>query len=157
MPTPLIDDPGLNSLRRWAELLDSAFRFPGTRARFGLDPIVGLVPGIGDLVSPIFAILILFHAVRLRVPRVVLLRMILNALIDFGIGTIPVVGDAFDFAWKSNAWNMTLLETHAGGLRRPSAGDWLFVSLCALFVFAATAIPTIIIVWITVSIGRRLI
>jgi hypothetical protein len=150
----LIDDPGLEALRRWADILDSAFRVPGTRnARFGLDPIVGLIPGLGDLVSPIFAVLILFHAVRLRVPRVVVLRMILNALIDLGVGTIPVFGDAFDFLWKSNAWNLRLLETHAGGLRGPSAADWLFVSVCALVLLGLAMIPVLLILWI----GRRLL
>jgi hypothetical protein len=153
-PTPLIDDPGLEALRRWADILDSAFRVPGTRnARFGLDPIVGLIPGFGDLVSPIFAILILFHAVRLRVPRVVVLRMIINALVDLGVGAIPVFGDAFDFLWKSNVWNLRLLETHAGGLRGPSAADWLFVSVCALVLLGLAMIPVLLVVWI----GRQLI
>jgi Domain of unknown function (DUF4112) len=153
-PTPLIDDPGLQALRRWADILDNAFRVPGTRnARFGLDPIVGLIPGIGDLVSPIFAILILFHAVRLRVPRVIVVRMILNAVIDLGVGAIPVLGDTFDFLWKSNAWNLRLLETHAGGLRHPSAGDWLFVSLCALVLLGIAMIPVLLALWI----GRRLL
>ena len=153
---PTIEDPGLRALRRWAELLDNAFGVPGTRARFGLDPIIGLLPGIGDAVSPIFAILILFHAVRLRVPRVVLARMILNALIDAGVGALPVVGDAFDFVWKANAWNLRLLETHAHGLRRPSAGDWLFVLLCILVLAGLALLPLLLIAWLFAELGARI-
>jgi len=140
-------------LRRWADLLDSAFRVPGTRFRFGLDPIIGLIPGLGDMVSPVMALLILSYGVRVRVPKVVLARMVLNALIDAGVGAIPVLGDAFDFAWKSNDWNLALLERHARPGTRASAGDWLFVSLCALVLFGLALLPVLVIVWI----GRKLV
>ena len=153
---PPIDDPGLAALRRWAALLDSAFRVPGTGARFGLDPIVGLIPGLGDLVSPIFAILILFHAVRLRVPRVIVLRMIFNAVIDMIVGAIPVLGDAFDFVWKSNEMNLNLLDTHAYGRRTPTAGDWLFVSLCILVLAGVALLPLILIFLVFAQIGSRI-
>ncbi|HEX5473582.1 MAG TPA: DUF4112 domain-containing protein [Vicinamibacterales bacterium] len=141
MPPP---DRAVAALRRWATLLDSAFRVPGTRLTFGLDPLAGLVPGIGDLVSPIFAVLVLLHAVRLRIPRIVLVRMVLNALIDAGIGAIPIAGDAFDFVWKSNERNLTLLERHAQGGTRGTAFDWLFVALCALVVIVAALVPLVV-------------
>lgn len=143
----------IEDLRRWAALLDSAFRVPGTKMRFGLDPIIGLIPGLGDMVSPAMAVLILWHGARVKVPKVVLARMVINALIDAGVGTIPVIGDLFDFGWKSNQWNLELLERHAQGNRQPSAGDWLFVSLCALVLFALALLPVLFVVWI----GRRLI
>ena len=87
----------LAALRRWSVLLDSAFRVPGTQMTFGLDPIIGLIPILGDLTTPIFAGLLLLHAVRLKIPRVVQLRMVLNAAIDLAVGLIPVAGDLFDF------------------------------------------------------------
>jgi hypothetical protein len=140
-------------LRRWADLLDRAFVIPGTSVRFGLDAVIGLVPGIGDLASPILTLAMLWHAAKLRVPKVVLARMVLNALIDASVGAIPFLGDIFDFAWKSNDWNLALLERHARPGTQPSAADWLFVSLCAIVIFAIALLPVLLVVWI----GRRLV
>jgi hypothetical protein len=140
-------------LRRLVVLFDSAFRVPGTRIRFGIDPIIGLIPGLGDMTSPVIATLIIWQATRLRVPKIVLVRMALNALIDAGVGAIPVVGDLFDFGWKSNDWNLSLLERHARPGTQPSAGDWLFVLLCAVVLFALAMLPVLLILWI----GRQLI
>ncbi len=139
----------LERLRRWARLFDAAFRIPGTEFRFGLDPLVGLVPGIGDLASPLLTIAILWQAAQLRVPKIVLTRMVLYALIDAGVGAIPVVGDAFDFAWRANEWNMALLERHAMDGRPATSGDYLFVSLCVLFVVAAALLP-LVVIWLGV-------
>ena len=83
----------LAALRRLAELLDSAFIVPGTTYRIGLDPIIGLVPWVGDLVSPVFTIALLWQARDVRVPKVVLARMIFNAAVDGIIGAIPFAGD----------------------------------------------------------------
>jgi hypothetical protein len=143
----------LDWLRRWARLFDSAFRIPGTNITFGLDPLIGLVPGIGDLTSPLFSLLIIWHAGKLRVPKVVLIRMAINALIDAVGGALPIVGDAFDFAWKANEWNMALLERHQTPGQRASSADWVFVSLCAVLVIAAALIPLLVawlaIVWLS--------
>ena len=79
----------LAALRKWSVLLDSAFRVPGTNVTFGLDPILGLIPGLGDLTSPVFAAWLLVHAVRMRIPRVIQVRMLINAAIDVVIGLIP--------------------------------------------------------------------
>ena len=138
------DDRAVAALRKWSVLLDSAFRVPGTRVTFGLDPLLGLVPGLGDLTTPLFSALLLLHAVRLRIPRVVLLRMLINAAIDFGVGAIPVVGDFFDFTWKANVRNLALLERHARPGTAPSAGDWVFVLLVIVVLLALTAIPILI-------------
>ena len=83
---------------------------PGTSFRFGLDPILGLVPGLGDLVSPLFTVGLIWQARDLGIPRVVLLRMIFNVAIDTLVGLVPLLGDLFDFAWKSNNMNLALLE-----------------------------------------------
>lgn len=126
---PVEDDRGTRELlRRWAFLLDNAFGIPGTRLRVGLDPILGLLPGVGDLATPIFSVLLFVHAARVGVPRIVLARMVLNAAIDGVVGAVPVLGDLFDAGWKANARNLALLERHATpGARRSTAGDWLVV------------------------------
>jgi uncharacterized protein DUF4112 len=138
----------LDRLRRWARVFDSAFRVPGTRFTFGIDPIIGLIPGIGDLASPILTVLIVWQAAAMRVPRVVLVRMVLNALIDALVGTIPVAGDLFDFAWKANDWNLALLERHAMPGTPASAADWLFVIGCVAVVVIAAALPLVVFVWL---------
>jgi hypothetical protein len=139
-------DEGLRiqRLQRWARLLDSAFRVPGTTFRFGLDPLVGLVPGIGDLVSPIFGVVLIWHAAALRVPKVVIARMAMNAIIDGVVGAVPVLGDALDFVWHANEWNMALLERHAMPGRPASSGDYLFIIFCGVFVVVAAVIPLLV-------------
>lgn len=146
----------LAALRKVAELLDSALVVPGTSYRVGLDPILGLIPGLGDLVSPLFTIAILWQARDLRVPRVVQLRMIVNVAIDAMLGAVPFVGDLFDFAWKANLRNLALVERHAAGARRASAGDWLFASLVMLLVVTIALVPFVIAGWLVAAIGRRL-
>jgi hypothetical protein len=136
----------LAALKHFASLLDSAFVIPGTSYRIGLDPIVGLVPGIGDLLSPLFTIAILWQSRDLDLPRVVQLRMLLNVAIDTVLGIVPIAGDLFDVAWKANDRNYALLEQHAFEERRPSAGDWAFVVLMILLVFAVAAVPVLAIV-----------
>jgi Domain of unknown function (DUF4112) len=145
---------GLHLLRRWARIFDSAFRIPGTNITFGIDPLLGLVPGIGDLASPILSMFMIWHGTRLRVPRIVLSRMVLNALIDALVGIIPVVGDLFDFGWKATEWNLALLEKHAMPGQRASAGDYAFVILCAVVLVAAALLPVLLLAWFGYSLGR---
>lgn len=138
----------LAALRRWSVLLDSAFRVPGTQMTFGLDPILGLIPGLGDLTTPLFAGLLLLHAARMKIPRVVQLRMVMNAAIDLAIGLVPVVGDLFDFGWKANVKNLALLERYAHAGSKPGAGDWLFVWIVLGLLVASVAIPLAFFVWV---------
>jgi len=138
----------LAALRKWSVFLDSAFRVPGTNVTFGFDPILGLIPGLGDLTTPFFASLLLLHAVRLRIPRVVQVRMLINAAIDLAIGVIPFLGDFFDFGWKANVRNLALLERYARPGTTASRGDWLFV-LGVIAVLAAVAvIPLLFTAWL---------
>ena len=138
----------LAALRKWSVFLDSAFRVPGTNLTFGFDPILGLIPGLGDLTTPFFAALLLLHAVRLRIPRVVQVRMLINAAIDLAIGVIPLLGDFFDFGWKANVRNLALLERYARPGTTASRGDWLFV-LGVIGVLAAVAvIPLLFTAWL---------
>ena len=128
-------------MRRWARIFDSAFRIPGTNITFGIDPLLGFVPGIGDLASPILSMFMVWHGAKLRVPKVVLARMVLNALIDAAAGIIPVFGDLFDFGWKATAWNLALLEKHAMPGQRASRSDWIFVIGCCVVLASAAILP----------------
>jgi hypothetical protein len=145
---PAGDQRGLELLRRWARIFDSAFRIPGTNITFGIDPILGLIPGIGDLTSPVFALFMIWHAAKLRVPKVVIARMVLNALIDAVAGTVPVIGDLFDFGWKASVWNLALLERHAMPGTPARRGDWIFVVACLALVVIAALLPIVTIVWL---------
>jgi len=138
----------LLALRRVAQLMDSAFVVPGTTYRIGLDPIIGLVPWIGDLVSPAFTVALLWQARDVRMPKVVLLRMIFNAAIDALIGTVPLLGDLFDFGFKANQKNFALLEKHAYEEHRASAGDWLFVLMMIAVVVLLAAVPSLLAGWL---------
>jgi hypothetical protein len=143
----------LEALRQMARLLDSGFEIPGTTYRFGLDPIVGLVPVIGDLISPLFTIGILWQSRDLRIPRLVQIRMLMNVAIDTFLGMVPVIGDLFDVAWKANDMNYALLEQHAFEERRPSAGDWLFVSLLVGLLLLIASVPVALGVWAIRTLG----
>ncbi|CAA9587250.1 Mn-dependent transcriptional regulator [uncultured Synechococcales cyanobacterium] len=100
----------LNRIRRLSRLMDTAIRIPGTSFRFGLDPIIGLVPGAGDLVSTAFSAYIIFLAARFGLPREVLTKMIFNVALEAFVGSVPLVGDLFDAVYKSNIRNLDLLE-----------------------------------------------
>lgn len=103
----------LQSARRFARLLDDLVRVPGTRIGIGLDPLLNLIPIAGDAVGTAMSAYLLVTAVRMGVPKRVLARMLLNIGIDALVGAIPVLGQAFDFVWKANSLNMTLLERYA--------------------------------------------
>jgi Domain of unknown function (DUF4112) len=138
----------LDSLRRWAVILDSLFRVPGTSIRFGLDAIVGLIPGVGDVASPVYTALILIEGLRRRVPAVVQARMVLNTSLDMVVGLIPLLGDIADVAWKANLKNLALLERHARPGTPPSAGDYVFVVLCIAVVILIAILPVALIIWL---------
>jgi hypothetical protein len=103
---------GLDRLRTLTRLLDDLVRIPGTRLRFGLDPLLGLVPGGGDAVGAVVSAYALLVAVRVGAPAAVLLRMCGNIVLDTVAGTVPILGDLFDFGWKANRRNLTLLERY---------------------------------------------
>jgi hypothetical protein len=102
----------LNRIRKLSRLMDSAIRIPGTGFRIGLDPIIGLVPGAGDLISTAFSAYIIYLATRLGIPSKDLSQMILNIGLEAAVGTVPLVGDLFDAYYKSNIRNLAILEQH---------------------------------------------
>lgn len=132
-PQPVEVERGLERL---SYLLDGMFRIPGTAWRFGLDAIVGLIPGIGDTATTLASFYILAAGVRYRVPKVTLLRMGINIGIDYLFGVIPIIGDAFDFAWKSNEMNMELIRKRAtvsaADAKKGRRSDWIFVGVIIL-------------------------
>jgi Domain of unknown function (DUF4112) len=111
-----------------ADLLDQRFTIPGTSIRIGLDPIVSLIPGIGDLLANLTGSLILIMAAQFGVPRVVLARMGINIAINSLLGAIPIFGDVISIWYRSNVKNVALLERYVGRQsRRADSKDWLFV------------------------------
>ena len=134
----------LRQLRMWADLLDSRFRIPGTEIRFGIDPILSFIPGLGELASPAFAALLLVQGVRQRVPKIVLIRMVANALFDAILGAIPVAGNIADVFWRANTVNLALLERHARPGRPPSTGDYVFIWAMAAVLGILVAVPVIV-------------
>lgn len=99
-------------IERLAHWLDTLFEIPGIRVRFGIDALLGLLPGVGDTVSALASIYILRSASEFRVPRVTIARMTVNIVIDLLVGAIPIVGDMFDVYWKANRKNVELLRRH---------------------------------------------
>lgn len=99
-------------LDAFARLLDTALMVPGTNIRLGLDALIGLVPGIGDLITTLMSLYIVHEAHQLGAPKHLIIRMIGNVALDGVVGAVPVVGDAFDVLWRSNRRNMALLRQH---------------------------------------------
>jgi hypothetical protein len=141
----------LEALQRWATLLDAAFGIPGTRIRFGLDALIGLVPGAGDAVAALFSAALIVQAARTGIPRVVLARMVFNTLVDTIVGAIPFLGDLFDVAWKANLRNVRLLDRFVRqGQHVPTAGDYAFVG-GLLVVLALIAVTPVILLVLLIS------
>ena len=138
----------IEALRKLQWFLDEAFRVPGTSIRVGWDPIIGLVPWAGDLLTALLSCAIVFQAHQMRLPRIVQLRMLMNVAIDLLIGAIPGVGDAADAFWKSNTMNMALLDRHAAEVRPASVADWLFVAGVIAAILAVALVPLIMVYWL---------
>jgi hypothetical protein len=110
-----------------ARILDTAIPIPGTRFSIGLDPLLGLIPGVGDALAGMVGTSILFIAARLNVPRIVMVRMCLNLLLNGVLGAVPGLGDAFSVWFQSNARNAALLRRVSSSPRASTATDWAFV------------------------------
>jgi hypothetical protein len=140
----LFSDQNLNLI---AHLLDDWFRVPGTSIRFGLDGLVGLVPGLGDILAGLASCIIIFAAWARGVPYVTLVRMVVNLGLDVVIGAIPLLGDAFDIAWKANRRNYALLVRRLEQPRRQTWRDWVFLLLIAAALLAIFLVPLLMIFW----------
>jgi hypothetical protein len=122
------DAPIDKHLERISFLLERAIRVPGTDIRIGLDPILGFfLPVVGDWVGGIVGVYVVLASIRHGLPKSVITRMVFNVAVDFMAGSVPVVGDLFDFAWKSNTKNLRLLNKYASGKRTSVWSDWAWV------------------------------
>ena len=147
----------LEPLFRWlALIMDNFLRVPGTQFRFGLDPLMGLLPGLGDTGSAIISAMALIAAARRGLPKILLARMSLNILINEAIGIIPIAGDAFSFWFKSNARNYELLKRHTAGSRRSTTSDWIFVALVLALLFVILVVSLAVSVWLLAQIAKLL-
>ena len=140
-PTPGVrEDSALDGYRKLAWGFDEMFRVPGTQFRFGLDSIIGLVPGVGDITVSALGAYALMLAFRLRAPVPVLSRMLLNITVDTVFGSIPLIGDLFDATWKANTKNQRVLEAWlADPMRTTRRSRWVVLVFGLLFLTLVTA------------------
>lgn len=151
-PSPLPPPPEVQAVLqkadRFARLLDRAVGLPGSSVGIGLDAVIGLLlPVAGDVATGTASLYIVVQAVRLKVPPIVIARMLLNIAIDELIGMIPVAGDLFDVFFQSNLMNAKLLREHQGG-RPGDTGDWLVVFGALTIALAAILLPGMLLAWI---------
>lgn len=139
----------LHLARLLADLLDQRFTIPGTSIRIGLDPIIGLIPGVGDLLANLTGSLLLIIAAQLGVPKITLARMGINVAVNTLLGAIPIFGDIASIWYRSNVRNVELLERY---LDRPSkraaTADWMFVIALILGLLLIMATMVFAGIWI---------
>lgn len=140
-----------------AKALDMTVKIPGTSLYLGLDPLLGLIPGVGDAIANLIGTMIMGLAMRLRVPRVVLARMSLNLLINGAVGAVPIIGDMFSVWFRSHARNAALLREAAMRPERETRYDWLYV----VGIIGGTAALLLLliagIVWLVIRIWAALV
>jgi hypothetical protein len=145
----------LEPLFRWlALIMDDLLRLPGTKLRFGVDPVIGLLPGIGDVTSAIISAVAFAHAARCRVPKILLARMAMNILINELVGIIPGLGDAFSFWFKSNVRNYELVRRYSVAPAQSRRSDWIFVIAVLSLLFVIVCAGLIVMVFVLGAIGR---
>lgn len=143
------------NLDRLAAVLDDIFQIPGTNIRFGIDAIIGLIPGLGDMVSSLASFVIIFAAWQRGLPKVTIARMFANVALDSVAGAVPFLGDVADVVWKANRKNYQLLQRDAAlGHRRQTWRDWLFLALILAAVLALAALPWIALFFIVRALWR---
>ena len=136
----------VESLRKLARVMDTAVRIPGTRVRFGLDAVLGLLPGAGDVASGAVSLYSILVAARLGAPKSVLVRMATNIVIYSAIGTIPLLGDLFDVGWKANTRNVALLDRYTLAPQRTQASSRVFAgALVIALILVLAAIATVLV------------
>ena len=144
MPRQLTSNENLDYV---AALLDDMWRVPGTKIRFGLDALIGWIPGIGDAVAGIASCFIVFASWRRGVPSITLVRMVANILLEATLGSIPVAGDIFHVVWKANRRNYRLLIREKERPGSETRRDWMFLAIIVFTAIAAMAFPLGILIW----------
>lgn len=146
--------PDLVALRRFADVMDEAFPLPGTSRRVGLDAVIGLIPGVGDVVTGAMSTWIIVGALRHRVPFRKIVRMLFNLVADIVVGSVPVVGDLFDALHKQNTKNMRILMENRNRRLPPrrtseiAAAVILVATVVFIFAFGALLGAVALIIWI---------
>jgi len=144
------DDEHLDML---SHLLDDFIRIPGTSIRFGLDGIIGFIPGIGDILGGLASSIIIIAAWMRGVPKVVVARMVLNVAIETAVGSVPVLGNFFDIGWRANRRNYALLTGvtaepgERSGTKRRNATNWLFIAGVCVVLAALMVVPMLLLGW----------
>lgn len=134
---------------KWLEvMLDEAFVIPGTSIRFGIDGIIGLIPGLGDVLAGVLSLIIPLAAWVRGVPYITLVRMLTNVSIGLLVGSIPILGDAFDIFWKANRRNYRLLTRSIAEPRRHTWRDWAFLLGLGFGIGLLFTLPLILLVWL---------
>lgn len=147
-----------SQIEPWAErlayFLDDWIRIPGTNIKFGLDAVVGLVPGVGDVVTGTGSVALLLLALKRGVPTAGLMRMIFNIGMDVLGGAIPVLGDFFDVAWRSNRKNLDVIKryTGEGSSGEPSSGDKLLVGVGITLAVLGVVVPLLVGIFLGASV-----
>jgi hypothetical protein len=136
------------TLRKLEFLLDEAFRVPGTSFRFGIDGVIGLVPGLGDVLAGLLSAIIPLAAWIRGVPYVTLIRMAANIGIGVLVGTVPLFGDIFDVIWKANRRNYRLLSRHLGEPKQHTWRDWIFLFVIGVVLLLVFALPVVVVLWL---------
>jgi hypothetical protein len=136
------------SLDHLSHLLDDCFQVPGTSIRFGIDGIIGLVPGLGDVLAGLASLLIIVAAWFRGVPAITLTRMVANVGIGVLVGAVPFFGDMFDIFWKANRRNYKLLTRHIAEPHRHTWRDWAFLMLLGVVVVSIFMTPLLVVAWL---------
>ena len=139
-------NPELADAELLAWLLDNSIPIPGTGRRIGLDAVIGLVPGLGDVLSGGLGLLVVLRGVQRGLPTIVVARMLTNVALDFVVGAVPLIGDAFDLWYKSNARNLALLRRYAERPGASTAGSWGFFGV-ALAIIGGVALLFVWLIW----------
>ena len=124
----------LTRLRRLAWVLDRSVSLGGNR-RFGLDPVIGLIPVVGDWLGAVISLYVVYEGLRLGLPWPVLWRMLGNIAVEAGVGIVPIVGDVFDFIWQASTRNLRLVERYYHPRLEPRSGAALFAFLGGVILF----------------------
>jgi hypothetical protein len=143
------DDP-VSEYLAW--LMDSSIQIGPVS--IGLDGLIGLIPGFGDVATNIVSALIIVRAMQHGVHRAAILRMLLNLGIDTLLGSVPIVGDVFDFAYKANVRNVQIYRESMSGTRKPSR-DWAFIALVVLFLIAMIVLPILGLIYLVETLIRQ--
>ena len=141
----MFDDEHLDIL---SHILDDFIQIPGTSIRFGLDGIVGFIPGVGDAIGGIASCIIIVAAWVRGVPSPVLARMVANVVIEVVVGSVPVMGDVFDIAWRANRRNYALLTGCKFEPRKHTRQSWFFLGALCAFLMALVIVPTLLVAWL---------